>query len=116
MNRIIPVFMSILLILILSVRGKYFMRSLEHKENQDINIIRNENNPQGPPINLKFEEDLSLSRKAWFPTALFVDEKENIYIYLDKEQLLKKFNPKGIEITSKRISKGQGPGQFKHFV
>ena len=80
------------------------------KESEAINIIVNEKNPQGPPLSIWFEQDLSISEKSWIPQDLLIDEEENIYTFSDG---LKKFNRQGVGVKSIKIPTGQGPGEFQ---
>lgn len=80
------------------------------KEAKAIDIVVNEKNPQGPALSLRFEQDLSITEKLWIPMDLLVDEKGNIYTFYDG---LKKFNSQGIEVKSRRMPTGQGPGEFQ---
>jgi len=78
----------------------------------DIEVIVNEDKPQNPFFSLKFEEDLSISKKGWWPADVAVDDEENIYIFGEAENFIYKFDSQGNEVFKKIFPKGQGPGDF----
>ena len=83
------------------------------QETKETVVIINEEKPQGPPVKLKFVEDLSITQEAWMPGELGVDEEGDILVLDGTDWALKKFNSKGIEVSRKPFRKGQGPGEFQ---
>ena len=75
-------------------------------------VIENEREPHCVDINLRYEEDLSITEEGWWPWELLVDE-EYIYVLAEKENQMKKYNHDGVEISKKEFRKGRGPGEFQ---
>jgi hypothetical protein len=83
------------------------------RETKDTAVVTNEDKTQGPPLFLRFEDDLSISQEAWTPWDLFVDDEDNIFVFAGREWILKKFDSRGAEVSSKPFRKGQRPGEFQ---
>lgn len=82
------------------------------KEEGDVKVIINEGNPQNPSLSLIFKEDLSITKKGWWPADIAVDNKGNVYVFGEAEKFIYKFDSQGNEILKKVFNKGQGPGDF----
>jgi hypothetical protein len=83
------------------------------QETKETIVVINEEKPQGPPVKLKFVEDLAITQEAWTPGELGVDDDGNVYVIDGTEWALKKFNSCGVEVSRKPFRKGQGPGEFQ---
>lgn len=82
------------------------------KTAEEFEVVENENKPQGPPVLLKFVEDLSITEEGWWPRNIMVNEKY-IYVLIGKEYQLIKYDHDGIEVSRKIFREGQGPGEFQ---
>lgn len=83
------------------------------REAKDYTVVTSGEEPQGPPLSLTFREDLKIAVDGWTPWDLHVDGGGNIYVFADREWMIRKFNDRGVEIASLKLKKGQGPGEFQ---
>jgi hypothetical protein len=104
----------ILLTYILIFSSLFYISCKKEKESHqgDIEVVINENIPQDSSPSLRFEENLSITRKGWWPTDVAVDDEGNIYAFGEKELFIYKFDSRGKEILKKVFPKGKGPGDF----
>jgi hypothetical protein len=85
---------------------------LKEKQEKNVLTVINSEKPQGPPVDLKFEEDLSIAKDFWDLRGIFIDNEDNIYTFAN-QAAFRKFSPEGVEMESKEFRKGQGPGEFQ---
>ncbi len=74
--------------------------------------VINEGSPAQPSLRLEFVEELSITNEGWWPAALDVDDKGNIYICDEKEAAIKKYSSEGNPLLEKNFKRGQGPGDL----
>jgi len=82
------------------------------KEEGNVKVIINKGDPQNPSLSLIFKEDLSITKKGWWPADIAVDNEGIIYVFGEGEKFIYKFDPQGNEILKKVFTKGEGPGDF----
>lgn len=84
----------------------------EEKEEGYVKVITNEGRPQNPSLSLTFVENLSITKEGWLPAEIEVDDEDNIYVFVETEMSIYKFDALGNGILKKAFPKGQGPGDF----